>query len=711
MTPVTSTGAFVRPVAILVLVTAASGLVRAQTELPEVLITAPTPVQPPLPTQNISPIGNASEDLRPIAERVFAPVTIIPEAQIQRTPAATIGDIVAGAPGVAGSTFAPGANRPIIRGVDNARIRLQENGLGSMDVSDIGEDHGVPIDPLSANRVEVIRGPATLRWGSQAIGGVVSVDNNRIPVPETPMGLRAIMRNAFTTVDNGRESAVIIDGRNGAFATHIDIFKRIAEDYRTPLGTQRNTQIDMKGISTGTSYIFQNGYFGASLTHFASDYGVPGIEAGANKTHIDLRQTKFNSKGELRIGSAYIDTIRYWFGASLYQHDERGLNLGVDSILATFKNREYEGRVETQLQPMAIGTARLQTAIGLQFGNQRLGTSGEAGGLLPPTQTERTAVYIFNELHLSQAARIQVAGRIEKVSVRGAETVFPANFLPNGLPLPETARGRTFAPISISAGFLHDMPFGTIASITVQRVERAPTALELFSRGAHEASGTFEIGNANLKTERAQSIEASLRKARGPFQFDATVFHTQYRGYISKRLTGALCGEDFDTCGVDTEFKQIVYTQRNATFTGAEFSTRFDIAPLGSGTFGVENQFDIVRARFSDGTNIPRIPPMRIGGGLFWYSSGFFTRVNWLHAFAQSRMNAAEETPTKGYNMLKAEISYRHKWKFQGIERELTVGVAGTNLLNENIRNHTSFKKDEVLQPGRNFKLFANLHF
>lgn len=692
----------------------------AQTaDLPEVVITAPSPIQPSrrpaqaqppaTPSESANPFG--SLDLRPIAQQVFAPVTIVPEGEIRRTPAATIGDLVDRTPGVTGSAFAPGANRPIIRGLDNNRVRLQENGLGSMDVSEIGEDHGVPIDPNAANRVEVIRGPATLRWGSQAIGGIVSIDNNRIPMPDTPFGLRAIVRGAFTTVDNGHEGAIVIDGRDGPFAVHADVFKRVADDYNTPRGRQTNTQLEGKGVSYGTSYIFQNGFIGASITHFASDYGIPGIEAAAGRTHIDMRQTKFNSKGEVRIGSAFIDTIRYWYGASFYKHDERGLEAGIDQALATFKSREQEARMETQFQPISIGGMRLTSAFGIQGGSQRLRTGGEAGGLVAPVNTERVASYLFNELQLTPLTRLQIAGRIESVNVRGTETIFPVNFLPNGLPLPEMARGRRFMPISLSAGLLHELPHGVVASLTAQRVERAPAALELFSRGVHEATGTFEIGNPNLKNERAYSIEAGLRKAKGPFRFDATVFHTRYQGYIFKRLTGVLCGEEFDTCGIDTELRQIVFTQRDARFTGAELTTQFDLMPIGGGMFGIENQFDVVRARFADGTNVPRIPPMRIGGGVFWYGSGFFTRVNLLHAFAQRHIDPAEETPTKGYNMLKAEVSYRHAWKALGQERELTVGVTGTNLLNAEIRHHTSFKKDEVLQPGRNFKIFANLRF
>lgn len=745
MSPAFPPAAFVRAASTLALIAAAPSLAQAQTALPEVVVTAPSPIQarprpapapasaapaaapvrqarqpaqtpppaldaPPAPPADAS-LPIAATELRPLPAQVFAPVTVIPEGEIRRTPASAIGDIVQNTPGVSGSSFGPGANRPIIRGLDNNRVRIQENGVGSMDVSEIGEDHGVPIDPLAANRIEVIRGPATLRWGSQAIGGVVSIENNRIPTPDTPHQFRAITRSAFTTVDNGREGAVVIDGRQGAFAVHADFFKRAADDYQTPRGRQANTRLDSKGISYGTSYIFQNGFIGASITHFQSDYGVPGVDAAANRTHIDLRQTKLNSKGELQLDSAFIETLRFWYGGSFYKHDERGLEAGADVIHGTFKSREHEGRIEAQLRPVSLGNIRLQSAFGVQFGRQALRTGGEAGGLTPPADTSRIAAYLFNELHLTNRTRFQLAGRIESVSLKGTETTFPANFLPNGLPLPENGRSVNFLPVSFSAGLLHEFSGGIVGSITAQRVERAPSALELFSRGAHEASGTFEIGNPNLKIERAHTLEAGLRKGKGPFRFDATVFHTRYQGYISKRLTGALCGDEFDTCGVDTELRQVVFTQRNATFTGAEVSTQFDVAPLWTGTFGVETQFDVVRARFSDGSNVPRIPPVRLGGGVFWYGSGMFARVNLLHAFAQRRITAAEETPTKGYNMLKAEVSYRHSWKALGQQRELTIGVAGTNLLNDDIRMHTSFKKDEVLQPGRNFKLFANLRF
>lgn len=686
----------------------------AQTALPEITVTAPSPILPQNQL-NAASTGagqsSASSDLRPIAADVFAPVTVITANELERQPAANIGDLLMSTPGVSGSGFAAGANRPVIRGVDNARVRIQENGVGAMDVSDIGEDHGVPIDPLAAERIEIIRGPATLRWGSQAIGGVVSVENNRIPSPNTPQGFRGETRGAFTSVDNGNEGAIKIEGRDGPFAFHADFYKRFAGDYMTPRGRQANSAVHMQGASVGASYIFQNGYIGAAISHFESLYHVPGGEAADNRVRIDMRQTRFTSKGEVRTDSAYIDTIRFWFGAVNYKHDERAFDGGLDTVKGTFRNREMEGRVEAQLRPVETSFGRWNSAVGIQLGHQKLGTAGEGAGLLSPADASRVAAYIFNELHLSNRLRFEVAGRVEGARVAGAAVTFPATLLPDGNPLPEAQRTRNFLPVSVSAGFLYELQHNVIASVTAQAVQRAPTALELFARGPHEASGTFEIGNPNLRVESAQSIEFGLRRAVGAWRFDASVFHTRYNGYIAKRLTGNLCGEEFDDCGVETELRQVQFTQRDATFTGAELLTQFDILPIGVGMFGVEAQADIVRARYNDGGVVPRIPPARLGGGVFWYGGGWFARVNLLHAFAQNRIALGEETPTPGYNLLNAELSYRHKWDVLGVKRELTVGVKGTNLLNDDIRLHSSFKKDEVLQPGRGARLFATVRF
>jgi iron complex outermembrane receptor protein len=266
---------------------------------------------------------------------------------------------------------------------------------------------------------------------------------------------------------------------------------------------------------------------------------------------------------------------------------------------------------------------------------------------------------------------------------------------------------------------IQNLPWDLVGSVTAQRVERAPKPAELFSRGPHDATATFDIGNPDLRIEVAESLEVGLRRATGPFRFEATAYHTRFKGFIFRNLTGETCEETPDTCtgapffGTGGELNQAVYSQRDAIFRGGEFQSQLDIAPLWSGTFGVENQLDVVRATFSDGSNVPRIPPVRIGGGVFWRDANWLARVNILHAFAQNDIAVTGETPTAGYNNLRAELSYR--WKpgkptIAGVS-ELGVGIVGSNLLNDDIRNHVSFTKDEVLMPGRSVRVFANARF
>jgi iron complex outermembrane receptor protein len=235
----------------------------------------------------------------------------------------------------------------------------------------------------------------------------------------------------------------------------------------------------------------------------------------------------------------------------------------------------------------------------------------------------------------------------------------------------------------------------------------------MLSRGVHEATGTFEIGNPNLRIESAQTVEVGIRRARGRLRFEATAYYSRFNGFIFKQFTGNTCDEDFASCipGPGGEFRQIVYAQRDATFRGGEVQAQLDLAPLGSGMFGIDGRYDLVRATFADGTNVPRIPPQRIGGGVFWRSPTWFARVGLLHAFAQKDI-AQLETTTAGYNLLKAEISHTLKLpQSDAGPRELRIGVVGDNLLNDDVRNAVSFKKDEVLLPGRSVRFFASLRF
>jgi len=758
----------------------------AQVEIPPVVVQAPSPIRPARPAQPKqaarpaapAPAAPAAppapqapaQGTLPVVTNQFATVTVVPNEEIRRNGSSTLGDLLFNKPGVTGSSFAPGASsRPIVRGLDVNRVGITENGIGGGGASDLGEDHFVPIDPLSTNQVEVIRGPATLRYGSTAIGGVVASENNRIPeaLPcrPTDAAQRSVVvkappaaasndagcwsaeaRGSVTTVDRGVNGGLLLDAGKGPWVFHADVFGRQAADYRVPKypylvppdpadapratqpgqfnGTQPNSSLRTNGWSMGGSYLFDDGFAGIAVVQNNALYHIPGIDGENHMTRIDANQTKVLSKAEWRSPTEVIDVIRFWGGVTDYKHRELGLAdplfLSTDGVRQIFTNKEQEARLEATLKPFNLRFAEMTTAIGVQAGHQQLTApspddpGSPLNGLWSPNNNRRIASYIFNEFKFSEATKAQVAGRIENVHLNGTVPDFPSLIFDASTVGPSIGRSPDYTPKSASAGLIQNLPwYNLVASITAQHVERAPKPAELFSRGPHDATATFDIGNPNLKIEAANSIEAGIRRAAGPFRFELTAYYTKFDGFIFRRLTGNTCSEDTCVVGPGEELKQAVYSQRDATFRGVEWQSQYEVALLWMGVWGIENQFDVVRATFTDGTNVPRIPPLRIGGGLFYRDSAWLARVNLLHAFPQHNIALVGETPTPGYNDLRAELSYR--WTPTRLTpdslREVVIGVAGTNLLNDDIRNSVSYTKDEVLLPGRGVRFFANVKY
>lgn len=646
-----------------------------------------------------------------VPQATFAAVTVVEGRDLLQQQAPTIADALLNKPGIAASTFAPGASRPVIRGFDNNRVRIQENGIGSHDASALSEDHAVPIDPLAAERIEVVRGPATLRFGGQAIGGVVSSINSRIPEAIPQGGVSAEIRGGVSSVDRGRDGGFSATAGAGNFAVHADAFERRAQDYRTPRGIQRNSFVEAESYAAGGSFIGRDGFIGVSLQRYASLYGIPGGEAEANRTRIDLEQTKLMSRGEWRLRNYGVEAVRYWFGQSDYAHNELSFNAdeGRFETGSRFTNRETEGRVEVQHTPIMTPFGRLTGAVGVQLGRRALeGTSFEGDSILALARTRSAAGFLFEELQLSQGVRLQGAVRYEYNNARGigVDLADPA--------APSAVDGdRTFRPGSASAGMLIDIPMGIVTRLTAQHTERAPDSAELYSKGLHEATGTFEIGNPFLTVEKARSFELGFRRAQGSFRFDASFYHTTFDGFIFKRLTGTTCGETLADCesngtGAGGDLRELRFNQRDATFYGAELIGQLDVAPLWRGVWGVEGQYDFVQAEFGNGENVPRIPPHRAGAGIYYRDVNWLAKVGFLHAFRQDQVGMAE-TPTSGYTLLNAELSHTRRLPGNAHVPQFTVGIKGDNLLNEDVRNHVSFKKDEVLLPGASVRLFGSI--
>jgi iron complex outermembrane receptor protein len=717
----------------------------AAVELPPVVVTAPSPVakpkkrnaapapspQPSAPppsqasqTGEPLPVGPAAEPAQPIIEAdplpgtllvvddAFVPVTVASEREIEATRGSTITETLQTKPGISGTTFAPGSNRPIIRGLDTYRVRVQENGIGSGDVAALSEDHAVPIDPSSASRIEVIRGPATLRYGSQAIGGVVAVENGRIPTSIPNGGFSGEIRGGMSSVDEGRDGSFRATGGSRGIAVHADGFKRQSEDYDTPRGKQFNTFVDSEGGALGISMVGHSGFLGVSISHFDSLYGIPGEEAAEARPRIDLEQDKVQVKGEWRVQDFGLEALRVWFGVSDYKHTE---NINEDGdgfeVGQLFTNEEWEGRFEAQHLPLVTSLGTLRGAAGVQALNRE--TEGrfleDGDSLLAPAETGSVAAFLFEELDVTDRLTLQAAVRIEHTEVDGFERIA----IDEDTSLLES-QSRDFTPVSVSLGGLYKLPGAHVMSLNGQYVERAPDAAELFSGGVHEATETFEIGDPNLDVEKAASIEAGLRKATGSFRYDATAFYTRYDGFIFKGITGS-CGETIGSCVDDPEAEDLArvnFAQRDATFYGVELAAQYDVAPIWNGVWGVEAQYDFVNASFEGGGNVPRIPPHRLGGGLFYRDLKWFARAGVLHAFDQDRFAADfEEVATPGYTLVSAELSYTARVSgLAGLPQEITIGLKGENLADDEVLNHASFKRrEDVLLPGASVRLFGSI--
>ncbi|MET0293248.1 MAG: TonB-dependent receptor, partial [Steroidobacteraceae bacterium] len=532
----------------------------------------------PLDTVTItaSPIGDG-DSLATLVESVD-------RATLLESGAASLGDALSSVPGVTGSGFAPGASRPIIRGYDSSRVRVLENGLGSFDVADVGPDHGVPIDPLGADRIEILRGPGTLRFGSQAIGGVVNTLNQRVPtrLPAEPFGGEVALGGS--TAADGREASGQLHGVVGDWALHADGFRRKLDDYRSPAGTEAGTFWDGKGGSLGASRIFTQGNAGAAIVHYDANYGLPGEDA-----LIDLRQNKVLTRAAFEPDGSAIERLTFDAGYGDYRHAEKDPD-GTEH--AVFEDEEWEGRFEASFGAVGFLSA---SAVGAQFQHRDYSALGEAEDYLLPTRTRSAAAFAFAESELNARTRLQYGLRVERTEVKGTD-------------ISDASRDLRFTPVSGAIGGVFDAAPDLQLGLTASSSGRAPAQTELFARGPHDGPRTFERGNSSLGIERANSLEGTLHWRRDGTHVEAAVWQSWHEGFIHGDFTGRNCDEAGDcVAGSDEELRELVYGASDARFRGFEFEWEQRLATFGGGELSGRLTGDLVRARFEDGTDVPRI--------------------------------------------------------------------------------------------------------
>jgi iron complex outermembrane receptor protein len=586
-----------------------------------------------------------------------------------------IGDVLSNIPGVTGSGFAAGASRPIIRGMDAGRVKLVENGLSSSDVSDIGPDHGVPIDPLSTQNIEVVRGAATLRYGSQAIGGVVNVLNNRVPTALPSQTIAGDVSASYGYAANSGEAAALTDIAAGPLAIHADAFYRTAGNYATPLGTQANSFFNANGFALGSSYFFNaNDHTGLALIQYDAKYGIP-----SDTTYLLMRQTKLVSRSSFDLDTGFLGALTVDGSFANYSHEEKNPD---GSVNTTFKNKEANARVEQVIKAFGPFSSM---AVGFDMQNRDYSALGVDSSYLSPTITNAFAGYIFADVPLAKGLNLETSARIENVHITGT-------------PASNIKTARDFTPISGAVGLLYSATDWLKLGLTASTAGRAAAQTELFARGGHDGPGTYETGDPMLKLERANSLEGTARLRFAKFTMDFSVWSSWFKNYIYGDLTGRLCEAD-GTCAVggSGDLRELYYRQSGAHFRGLEGKAKYELLDTGTGVLSLDVQGDFVRATLAGEANVPRIPPWRAGGGLDWDSDDFDAGVQVMQVGKQNDYGAFD-TPTDGYTEVNARMNFTLS---PGWELE----VSGHNLTGAVIRNAAAFNKDVVVAPGRDLRL------
>jgi len=624
-----------------------------------------------------SPLSHNADDIATI-------VNTVNRQQILQSGGANLADALANEPGVTGTSFASGASRPVIRGFDANRVRVLENGIGSFDVSDVGPDHGVPIDPLSTEKIEVVRGAATLRYGSQAIGGVVNAINNRVPseLPDKPFN--AELTGSYGTNADAREGSALLDMRAGQFAIHADGFDRHMNDYEIPGGTQGNSAFKGDGYSLGSSYFFGDNRIGAGVVHYDATYGIP-----SDTTFIDMKQTKEMLRSSFAIDAGALQTLTVEGGNANYEHSEIDPETG--EVLSTFKDNEWDVRAEGLFGAMGPLSG---SALGLQAQKKDFSALGEGANYLLPTTTKTSAVFVFTEVPFGEAVRLQTGARVESVKI-------------DGTPGSGVATSLDFTPISASVGLIIDSSKAVRFGVTLSSAARAPGQTELFARGPHDGPATFETGDPTLGTERANSLEGTMRVRLDKVRIEGSVWEAKFNNYIFGNLTGRTC-DDEGNCvvGDANELKELNYTQVDAKFYGAEGKATFSLYEVPTGKLQAELLADYVRATVDSGGNIPRIPPYRVGGGLHWNGGSIDGGFTLKYSGRQTHI-AMAETETPGFVSLDAHFGWRPLQAHQDFE----LALVGRNLTDSVQRNAVALNKDDVIMPGRDVRLVVRAAF
>jgi Outer membrane receptor proteins, mostly Fe transport len=673
-----------------------------------------------------SPYARSQSDLA-------QPTTVVAGRELLLNPASSLGELLAGQPGVSSTYFGPGASRPVIRGLGGDRVRLLTGGVGTFDASVISPDHAVSIDPLLIERVEIIRGPATLLYGGNAVGGVVNTIDHRIHTtrPDQPLHLRTEAR--ASSVNDERSAGLVAEGGTPSVAWHVDAYRRHASDVDIPgfaetarrraaelaeaaehgedppaeiHGHLPNTALTADGAAAGLSFFGDRGFIGFSFNGHNALYGIPAaahVHAAHEEEHddaeahahegvrIDLRQRRFDLQAALTQPFAIFREARLKLGLARYRHAE----LEDDAVATIFRHRGHDARLELLHQPFGAFSG----AFGWHATRSDFDALG-AEAFLPPSRTDTHALFVFEETETNPVAW-QLGARLERQSID----------LRDGSPL-----SRDENTVSASTGLVWTLDDTWTLGASLAHGERAPNPQELFADGPHAGTGAYEIGNPTLRPERSLALDLTLRKRAGWVTGSGTVFVHRFDGFIHEHATGefAVAHDDhFHIVPPDDEEAEhgglpvYRFFQHNARFHGAELEAIFHLLHANDHQLDFTVAADVVRAtNTTTRAPLPRITPARLKTGLTWRRGPLVLGAD-AHFVHHAHRLAPNETPTPGYILAHAYATYRFAFERTIVD----VFLRASNLTNAEARFHTSFLKDVAPLPARNFTLGLRLTF
>ena len=646
--------------------------------------------------------------IRRRAGDVLGGMSVLDAEELARERRPSLGETLARQPGVSASSFGPTASRPILRGLSGDRIRVLTDGIGSFDVSASSPDHAVAINPLTAERIEVLRGPSALLYGSSAIGGVVNVIDRRIPREEpadrydinglVEYGSAAEERSANLSVDGEIVDHFVIhadgnwsksdDLRTGGHLLTKELRKEAAaspfpeiQDLADLKGELPNTAAKSWELAGGLAYVDGPLNIGASVTRHDALYGVPvrfslDPDVEAEAPTIDVKQTRYDARAEIPL-SGLFNQLRLRGGYAKYRHNEIE---DTGEIASTFNTQGGEARAEI-VQTDRDGWGGTS---GLQYFKRKVFIDGEEK-FLPESRQRQAGLFTMQSL-VKGPLRLEGGIRVEFSKLNAEEDA----------DLGTPALSRDFMTLSGSAGLAYDLSPAWRAGLTVSRSARAPSIEELFANGPHAGTQAFEVGDPNLDPEKSIGIEASIRKHGGPLKLTATAYYNRFSNFIFQAPTGE----------VEDDLPVYQYLQDKANYYGFEVEANAELGNALGIHWDADFIADYVHARVKGFGPAPQIPPLRLLGGIRANGGPVEGRLEVEHAFRQGR-NAPLETETDGYTLINASVDWH---PFQD-KPDLTLGIAANNIFDVVARRHSSLLKDYAPLAGRDIRLTASFGF